>query len=113
MGIDDKFKQAIENLVDENKNIRQQAVRTLGKIGGPRAVDPLIQAMNDNDKGVRYWAILALGKIGDKRAVDPLIHAMNNKDRIRRPHAHQPRLGAGRYLPDLLPRQGEGQTGLG
>jgi HEAT repeat protein len=61
-------------------NVRRRAVEALGKIGDPKAVDPLINALKDEDEYVRKNAAGALGKIGDPKAVDPLINALKDDD---------------------------------
>ena len=53
--------------------IRQSAAETLGKIGGARAVEPLIALLKTSVHEVRQSAAEALRKIGDARAVEPLI----------------------------------------
>jgi len=60
--------------------VRRNAVITLGKIGGKRAVEPLIKALEDKNRYVNYRATTALGDIGDKRAVEPLIKALEDND---------------------------------
>ena len=56
------------------------AARALGQIGDPRAVDPLIEALENEYIAVRLGAAQALGEIGDARAVDPLIQALEVED---------------------------------
>ena len=57
----------------EDSQGRGGAVRSLGEIGDPIAVDPLIDILEgDHDRGVRVEAAMALGKIGDPRAFDRL-----------------------------------------
>lgn len=63
----------LQDLKDDNIDIRKRAAISLGYIGDPRAVEPLIQALKDKDKDVRERAAMALGEIGDPRAVEPLI----------------------------------------
>ncbi len=58
-----------------------KAAALLGKLGGERAVEPLIAALADEAACVREAAARALGKIGDARAVEPLIAARRDKDR--------------------------------
>jgi hypothetical protein len=52
--------------------IRAFATRSLGALGNPLAVDPLIAVLDDPSFDVRVAAILSLGKIGDQQAVQPL-----------------------------------------
>ncbi len=58
--------------------MRRAAAETLGQIGDPRAVEPLIAALRDD--GVRMAAIEALGQIRDPRAVEPLAAALNDRE---------------------------------
>jgi len=68
----------VDNLILDLKygsdDVRKDAVVALGESGDPRAVDPLIDALND--WVVREVAARALGKIGDPKAVDPLIETL-------------------------------------
>ena len=57
---------------DTNYKVRVQAALVLGKLGDPRAVQPLIKALADQNKTVRGIAASALGQLGDSAAVDPL-----------------------------------------
>jgi HEAT repeats len=57
---------------DQNYKVRVQAALVLGKLGDPRAVQPLIKALADQNKTVRGIAASALGQLGDSAAVDPL-----------------------------------------
>ena len=55
--------------------------KALGKSGDTRAVKPLIGALSDDDPDVRRAAAYALGSLGDSRAVEPLIGALNDRDK--------------------------------
>jgi len=65
---------------DEEWRVREQAAEALGRIGGKRAVEPLIAALQDEEYGVRYHAVVALEKLQDPRAVKPFIMALNDGD---------------------------------
>jgi HEAT repeat protein len=98
----------IEALNDKRGNVYPYAAEALGKLGGEKAIEALIQVMQDNifacesaaealsiigtpavepligllknkDWVVRKDAAMALGEIGDKRAIDPLIRALADK----------------------------------
>lgn len=51
---------------------RLRVARVLADIKNPKAVAPLIRALNDQNSLVRSNAALALGKLGDKAAIEPL-----------------------------------------
>lgn len=53
----------------------------MGKIGDPRAIDPLINTLKDNEERARALAARSLGMIGDPRAINPLICAQKDHDR--------------------------------
>ncbi len=58
--------------------LRVAAVRALGLVGGPGAVDGLLELVRrpDTPPNVALEAVIALGDIGDGRAFDPLLDAM-------------------------------------
>jgi len=58
---------------------RLQAATALGKIGGPRATEVLIAALQDTE--VRAEAAEALGVLGDPRARAPIAAALDNESR--------------------------------
>jgi HEAT repeat protein len=65
-------------LQDKDPKVRTDVVRTLGLIGGPAVIDPLITASSDSDEDVRSEAISSLGAIKDPKTVPTLIHALND-----------------------------------
>ena len=74
-------KLAVEPLIqalkhENSKVIRWSAAWALGYIGDPRAIEPLIQALEDED--VRVAAAGALVEIGDTRAVNPLLKVVRD-----------------------------------
>jgi hypothetical protein len=73
-GSDVKVDDLCRAVVDESSNykMRVQAALVLGKVGDPRAVQPLIKALGDSNKTVRGIAASALGQLGDSAALDPL-----------------------------------------
>jgi HEAT repeat protein len=57
--------------------IRRKAINTLGELGGSRAADVLLDALQKND--VRMTAVSALGRIGEQRAVEPLLGYLHHE----------------------------------
>lgn len=57
-------------------SVRASAADTLGELGDPHAVEPLIAALKDNDPSVRAAVVAALKNLGDPRAVEPLVLAL-------------------------------------
>jgi HEAT repeat protein len=64
----------LRQLKSRNPQARRRAVKGLGKSRDPRAIDPLMVALNDKSYLVRKEAARALGDIGDARTVRPLIN---------------------------------------
>src|SRR2546425_1237786 len=62
----------IARLKDENAGGRVAAARSLGHLGDPRAVLPLIDVLADSDGEVRSAAVEALADLGDPRAIGPI-----------------------------------------
>lgn len=61
----------------ETKRVREAAIKALGEIGNPKAVDSLMKALHDKD--VRWAAVEALVKIADPKAIDALIKRLKDK----------------------------------
>src|SRR5208282_3068775 len=49
---------------DDNEGTRWNAAEALGRLGDPRAVEPLIDTLWDDDARVRLKAVWALGMLG-------------------------------------------------
>jgi len=63
----------------EFSDLRYKSAWILGKIGSPRAVDPLSRALlSDPDHVVREWSAAALEALGRKEAASALVLAMKN-----------------------------------
>lgn len=83
--------------------VRRFAARALGEIKDPRAVEPLIAALNDPH--VRKETISALVKIKDPRAVEPLIAALKQgfgSSAARHQSSNSPTQGPILALKDVL-----------
>ncbi len=71
----------IKMLGDDSWRVRRRAVRTLGKIRDPRAIEPLVAAMKtDDDCYVRKYAAKAIGEINDPRAGEILTPALKSRN---------------------------------
>jgi HEAT repeat protein len=70
---------------NEDLIVRGRAAQMLGIMGDPRAVDPLIRALNAPGYQAQLHAAEALGKLGNARAVPPLLTVANDpsRDRVR------------------------------
>jgi len=77
--LNDAGPQIVEPLIEtllEDQNISWSVAITLGQIGDPRAVEPLIQVLEDKSRTGRQPVAIALSIIGDKRATPPLIRIL-------------------------------------
>lgn len=63
---------------DTDSAVREDAVRALGNIGDPQAVEFLFATMKE--PGLRTLAVEALGRIGDRRAVPVLIEVVRGEN---------------------------------
>lgn len=78
-----RAKRAVDPLLsvlfnDRDSAVREDAVRALGEIGDPQAVEHLFMVMRE--PGLRTVAVEALGRIGDRRAVPVLIDVVTGAD---------------------------------
>lgn len=70
----------IENLKNDDPEIRALSAYTLGKLKDACAVEPLIDTLKDPELKVRQKAVEALGELRDQRAVEPLISLLKSGD---------------------------------
>jgi HEAT repeat protein len=78
------FEDVLKALNSPDDEVREEAVRALGELNDPRAVDPLILMLKDENRYIRREAAKSLGRIGDPRAIPPLINALKDDDRYGR-----------------------------
>jgi len=69
----------LSELINLLENGSIDALKALGMLRDPRAIDPLIEALRDESPLVRSAAAEELGKFKDKRAVNPLIELLRNE----------------------------------
>lgn len=66
---------------DSAKIVRWEASRAMQRIHDPRAIDPLITALDeDRDMDVRMASALALGQYDERRVFNALVGALNDED---------------------------------
>ncbi len=70
-----KANEAIEHLIrvlkmDENAEVRKEAVRVLGIVGDESVIPPLVEALKDESFDVKIEAINSLKRIGYKKITD-------------------------------------------
>jgi HEAT repeat protein len=72
----------IERLKDDSEEERRSAIKELGRLDDPGAMQPLISVLqNENeDRWVRSDAAEALGSIRDERALEALIAALKDEN---------------------------------
>jgi hypothetical protein len=78
------FEEVIYGLKSTDEDVREEAVRALGELNDPRAINPLILALKDENRYVRREAAKSLGRIGDEKAISALIEALRDEDRYAR-----------------------------
>jgi HEAT repeat protein len=64
--------------------VPREVVTALGKIGDPKAVEPLVEVLQDVTSNVRDEAALALGRIGDARAIPVLERVLKDDNKFVR-----------------------------
>ena len=70
----------INDLKNEDPQVREEAARALGKTADSQALEALFTALQDEDSSVRWNAAMALGEIEDPRVIKPLFAAMKHED---------------------------------
>lgn len=67
----------IGRLGDPDPEVREEAVRALGRLRSTEAADALVELLVDRTSGMRVQAARSLGRIGDSRSLPHLIDAMD------------------------------------
>jgi len=70
-------------LMNENETLRATCARSLGELGGARAVRSLIPYLRDKDAAVRAEVADAVARIGDRKAGEPLVRALRAEEDTR------------------------------
>ena len=71
----------IQGLNNKDEDARLKALSILKKIGGRRAIEPLIAALEYHPHARMRWeAAKDMGKIGNAKTVEPLINALKHDD---------------------------------
>lgn len=63
---------ALKPAGEHRMEIRWFAAQALGRLGDPRAIEPLRKALSDSNGGVRLFSALALGELGAHAAAEDL-----------------------------------------
>jgi len=71
-GMDNTLVDRLLDWLQASANKEHHIIVALGKIGDPRAVEPLIHTLKVDDPDVGFAAAEALGRIGDTRAIPEL-----------------------------------------
>jgi len=66
-----------KKLNHKDPEVRRDAVVRLGQTRDPRALEPLILALQDEDSSVKIEAMTCLGRLKDPRAIEPLVKALD------------------------------------
>lgn len=80
---------AVEALLEIAKNdkyeldARCRAVETLGQIGSPSAVHPLVKLLDDDQGPIQREVIKALGRIGGTASVEALMRILKGRDALK------------------------------
>ncbi|MGI5992664.1 MAG: HEAT repeat domain-containing protein [Methanosarcina sp.] len=69
----------INALADSEPEVKEAAVRSLGRIKSKESIPYLEELLQDNNQNLQIAAIEALGKIGEPEAVDALTPLLENK----------------------------------
>jgi HEAT repeat protein len=74
----------VQELENDNPELRYEAAAAAGALGEVEAVRPLIELLADPDAEVRLAAVTALGHIGGAEAKQALRQALHHKEQSMR-----------------------------
>jgi HEAT repeat protein len=78
-----KIGKLIKALSEPDTNICVEAIHALRRIGGSKAVKPLLKIISEDSEkpiSLRKAAIIALGEIRDEKSIEPLVCASKDKN---------------------------------
>lgn len=70
----------VDYIHDEDKSIKNAAVKGLSRIRNQKCVDPLLESIEDEEKWIRIFSIIGLQKNETKKAVKPIIKCLGDPD---------------------------------
>lgn len=79
--------QLIDQLADDDPQIRHASASALGAVGDPAAIEPLLKLLQDPSNLVRFHAASSLVRLGNERGSEFLFEALANADPILRLNA--------------------------
>ena len=85
--IDQVSTQLVEQLRDEDPEMRRRAALALGELGNSQHVDALVRRLDDPSNQVRFSTAAALAEMDEQAGVDFLFDAMRDPDPILRTNA--------------------------
>lgn len=86
---EERFRLFVASLSRSEAPYRWGAAEALGRMGDPRAVDPLIPLLGDPDWRVRLKAAWSLGRIGDPAALPFLMRLVRDESEAVRDMARE------------------------
>jgi len=88
--------------IEDNSEIREQAVKALAEFESPDVVYALIDALNDDVTEVRAAAVYALGELDDPNSYDDIITALEDEQVSVRDEAKKTLIALGESVFDAL-----------
>ncbi|NKB65729.1 MAG: hypothetical protein GKR89_01590 [Candidatus Latescibacteria bacterium] len=79
--------QLVEQLQDEDPDIRMHSARALGHLGSDQIRDQLLPLLEDPSNLVRFQTATSLAELGQAEGIDFLFSALQNEDPILRTNA--------------------------
>ncbi|KAF5065579.1 HEAT repeat [anaerobic digester metagenome] len=76
----EKFLQLVNNLLDDDPDIRMESVKTLGMSGNPRAAKYLVKLINDDDNEIKLEVLKYLGKLKNLETLESLIKTLTHDE---------------------------------
>ena len=80
IGSSDSIEGLKHTVYHEDDRVRKEAIRCVTKIGGPSAVEILVDLLSDKDTSILKQVIFSLGILKSDKALEPLIRITKKWD---------------------------------
>jgi HEAT repeat protein len=105
------FSLLVDKLSDRDSGVRSEAANSLGEIGRPDSISPLLDTFQNGDVQLKHSSLQALGKIESEESLPLLVRTLKDKEDVLKVASSKslrllstsPQIGKSIPIPELFP----------